>query len=423
MNILWITNIILPPIAKSLNFNVPVTGGWMYSSALELIKDERINLCVATVYNGNKLIDGTINNIKYFLIPLKGKSNTKYLKELEEYWKTIYIDFKPDLTHIHGSEFAHGLAYINSCGNKNVVVSIQGLVSVHYRYYLAGISIKNILKNTTFKDIFKGNILSEQKKYYIRGMIEQEIIRKVSNVIGRTSWDKAHTFAINPNVNYFFCNETLRNVFYNNIWDYQKCEKHSIFISQAGYPIKGLHCVILALPLVLRNYPDTKIYIGGNNIIKEDTIKDKLKYSGYAKYLNKIIAKSGIKDRVIFTGSLDEEKMCSRYLKTNVFICPSSIENSPNSLGEAQLLGVPCIASYVGGSPEMMKGNEDYLYRFEEIEMLAMLIQKVFREVKKPNLEMRKIALSRHNPDLNNKQLINIYETIISGSCIDFNVK
>ena len=37
--------------------------------------------------------------------------------------------------------------------------------------------------------------------------------------------------------------------------------------------------------------------------------------------------------------------MKERYLKSQVFVLPSSIENSPNSLGEAMLLGVPCIAS------------------------------------------------------------------------------
>ena len=51
---------------------------------------------------------------------------------------------------------------------------------------------------------------------------------------------------------------------------------------------------------------------------------------------------------------------------------PSSIENSPNSLGEAQLLGVPCIASDVGGVTDMIPNKEcGIIYRFEEVELLA----------------------------------------------------
>ena len=58
-----------------------------------------------------------------------------------------------------------------------------------------------------------------------------------------------------------------------------------------------------------------------------------------------------LEDKVSFLGPLNAEQMKAEYLRSNVFLCPSSIENSPNSLGEAQMLGVPCVASYVGGIP------------------------------------------------------------------------
>ena len=80
-----------------------------------------------------------------------------------------------------------------------------------------------------------------------------------------------------------------------------------------------------------------------------------------------------------FTGSLREDQMIAEYLNAHLFICPSSIENSPNSLGEAQLLGVPVIASYVGGVPDMVThGETGLLYRFEEVEMLAEGIRNLF---------------------------------------------
>lgn len=78
-------------------------------------------------------------------------------------------------------------------------------------------------------------------------------------------------------------------------------------------------------------------------------------------------------------GMLSEQEMCKAYLECNVFICPSSIENSPNSLGEAQLLGIPHIASYVGGIPEIVNYNPEILYRFEESEMLASKVIDIFK--------------------------------------------
>lgn len=48
-----------------------------------------------------------------------------------------------------------------------------------------------------------------------RGKIEKEYIERSKFIIGRTDWDFAHAKAINPLIQYFFCNETLRPSFIN----------------------------------------------------------------------------------------------------------------------------------------------------------------------------------------------------------------
>jgi glycosyltransferase involved in cell wall biosynthesis len=111
-------------------------------------------------------------------------------------------------------------------------------------------------------------------------------------------------------------------------------------------------------------------------------------------------------------GSLNEEQMCQRYLRSNVFVCPSAIENSPNSLGEAQLLGVPCIASYVGGSMDMMEGCEKNLYRFEEVEVLAQKVCRVFSERREANVELQNKVRNRHDGKINSIKLLSIYNKL-----------
>ena len=49
------------------------------------------------------------------------------------------------------------------------------------------------------------------------------------------------------------------------------------------------------------------------------------------------------------TGPLDAAAMRQAYLDADLFLLPSYSENSPNSLGEAMLLGLPCVASAAGG--------------------------------------------------------------------------
>lgn len=413
MKVLWITNIVFPEAQSLLTGaeDLKASGGWMLGAANALLDRQDVELHVATTSrNVCKLNMLKGLKITYYLIPY-GKGNIKYNSEYEHYWRQIKSIVQPDIVHIHGTEFSHGLAYMKACGVDNVVISIQGLTSAYYYYYY-GIIKSEIFRNITFRDIIRGTVLREQRKFKERAKYEIEMIKMTHHIIGRTSWDKSRCWAINPLVKYHFCNETLRSEFYSgNHWEYEKCIKHSIFLSQAGYPIKGLHQVLKAIPLILREFPDTTIRIAGGDITKTDTFKERLRLSGYGKYIKGLILRNGLHDRVIFTGNLNASEMKQEYLRANVFVCPSSIENSPNSLGEAQILGTPCIASYVGGIPDMMRGNEEYLYRFEEIEMLATKICNVFANGMNQT-DMRETAHTRHDSEVNTAQLLHIYKSI-----------
>lgn len=415
MRVLWITNILFPEASQLLRGEgeQKASGGWMLGAAEALLKNRVIELFMATVsplVSDLRILKGKI--ITYYVLPY-GRGNLLYNADYEKYWKQVSDDVQPDIIHIHGTEYTHGLAYVNACGSDKVVVSLQGIKSVIAKYYCAGISKKEIYENFTFRDLIRGTIISDQKKFQKSGIYEIELLRKVSHIIGRTSWDKAQAWAVNSKARYYVCNETLRKEFYGgNKWTCTTCRKHSIFLSQAGYPVKGLHQVLKAMPLILRHYPDTAIYIAGRNVINANSIKEKLRLSGYGHYLKQLISSYHLEEKIHFLGNLTAEQMKQEYLKSNVFICPSSIENSPNSLGEAQLLGVPCISSYVGGTPDMMNGNEENLYRFEEVEMLAEKICTIFSN-KNNQIDMREEASRRHDPKTNSDRLYEIYKLII----------
>ena len=417
MKILWITNILFPE-ANALLFGggeLRGSGGWLLASAEALANHDGIELSVATVSSHvSKLEVVKGEQITYYIIPY-GKGNKRYNSDYETSWMRIKNLVNPDVIHIHGTECTHGLAYIKACGSDHVVISVQGLMSGIAPYYCAGLSWKDIYGNMTFHDIIKGSIYSTQQTFYKIGQWEKEALRKVNHIIGRTSWDKSHVWSINPKANYYVCNETLRTTFYDgSIWNYDKCIPHTIFLSQGGYPLKGLHQVLKAMPLILRHYPDTCLRIAGADITKSKGLYGILHFTGYGKIIRRLIKSLNLVDKVTFLGPLNAEQMKVEYLQSNVFICPSSIENSPNSLGEAQILGVPCIASYVGGTPDMMQGCEDYLYRFEEIEMLAKNIIDVFKiSPVIDNSYIQKLAMQRHNRNKNTDQLMTIYRSVM----------
>ena len=134
-----------------------------------------------------------------------------------------------------------------------------------------------------------------------------------------------------------------------------------------------------AFPIIVKQYPDAEIYVAGVDILETKNVKDYIKRTTYAQYLKRLIKKYGIEKKIHFTGSLNANGMLEQYLKSNVFVLPSAIENSPNSLGEAMALGVPCVASCVGGVQDMICDRENgFIYPFDEPYMLAYYICQIF---------------------------------------------
>ncbi|WP_020061484.1 glycosyltransferase family 4 protein [Bacillus sp. 123MFChir2] len=419
MKILWLTNIPLPEASLLLNEEVLPFGGWLVNASATLSLTKDVSLSVAFPnqrFNDVKLLEG--KEMKYYTFPSVNSSDLNQINN-NQYLELIVEQCKPDIVHIFGTEFIHTLSMVNVCRKKNIkiVVSIQGLVSIIPKHYMLALPV-NVQKRYTFRDLLKrDNIKKQQKKFIKRGEFEIESLRKVNNVIGRTTWDKACTTQINPNVTYHHCDETLREEFYNYQWDIKKIERHSIFLSQGSYPIKGLHFMIEAMPLILKKFPNTKLYIGGTDITSSKTLKEKMKISSYGKYIKELIKKYNLQDKIVFTGLLSEKQMCERYLQSNVFVCPSTIENSPNSLGEAMILGVPCVASDVGGVSDMLKHKEEgFVYQTDAPYMLAHYVCEIFKNDElalKFSENARAHALKTHDSIKNTKRLIEIYEDIL----------
>ncbi len=411
MKVLWITNVALPDVCKDLNVRVSPFGGWLTGYLNEILNNVT---CLVSVFPFGKTVKGSSGNIKYYGFKSKGNK-----KELLNYFADIIEKEKPDVIHIFGTESTHSNLMMKASKElgmlRNTVVSIQGLVSVYAKHYFAYLPRK-VIYGFTFKEVLKrNNVKLLAEKFKEQGILEVETLKEVKNVIGRTDWDEACVKQINPNVNFFFCNESLRESFYDKEWNLENCEKHSVFVSQASYPIKGFHLMLEGFKEIVKKYPDAKLYTTGKNPL---TLKgmDKLKQSLYSKYLGKLIKKYKLENNVEFLGFLSEEKMAERFLKSNVFVSPSSIENSPNSVGEAMLLGVPTVSSDVGGVKNMLThGKDGFIYPADEPYMIEYYVSKIFESsdlAKEISKNAKEHAEYTHNRFLNGKTLMEIYNNI-----------
>ena len=279
MKILWVINIPLPEASLLLNEKPSPFGGWLINTSRFLTEQVGLELNIAfPKENINTIVELNGEKIKYFAFP-KIKSNEIHSLNTMTNLKSILDEVGPDLVHIFGTEFEHTLTMINECNKKGTkfVLSIQGLVSVIAKHYMANLPM-NIQKRYTFRDfIQQDNLIQQQKKFAKRGLAEVQAIEKAKHIIGRTTWDQACISQINPEAYYHFCNETLREEFYKHEWSIETCDRHTIFVSQGSYPIKGLHYILEAMSLLLKKFPDTLLYVAGPNILKSDSIKDMLK--------------------------------------------------------------------------------------------------------------------------------------------------
>lgn len=428
MRVLWVCNIMLPMVAKQLGRESNVKEGWVTGLARQVLYHAEENgIELAVCFPAGKELNGLketfmteIDGKKCRLSAYSFRENTAkpecYSKYLELEFSHIFEIFRPDIIHCFGTEYPHTLAAVKACPDKKkLLIGIQGICFALAEAYLADLP-KHVCRRFLLRDLLKwDNILLQQHKFYRRGKMEKKALKLAQNVTGRTKWDKQTVQEINPNLTYHFMNETLRPVFYDGQWSYKKCTPHSIFLSQGDYPLKGLHYVLWALPKILSVYPDTHVYVAGQSIIRYKTLKEKIKISSYGKYLIQQMRKLGLEEKVTFLGRLSAEEMKEQYLKSHLFLCPSALENSPNSLGEAMLLGVPCVAAEVGGIPSLFSEKEGKLFEGGNPDALADAVLSVWGDEAKMQecaKNARARALCNHDADCNYHTLMQIYNKI-----------
>lgn len=378
MKILWITNHFLPDIAQVLNKKKPLSGSWLVESSKILSLNKDVQLYIACPSNED-INYYNINGIGYYSF----ESNKKdfFVKPSKKFVKNcmkIVREIKPDIIHLHGSEFAYGTAFTLQ-DEIPVVLSIQGLISEISKkeYYFAGINLKKgfrlLYPNITIK------YLPMYLKYWrnkYRAQAEINQIKQSYYIIGRTEWDQAHSYFINNKAKYYNIQEVIRSSFFNTNWNINKIVRNSLLCAGGfGNPLKGFHMILESVALLKLVIPDISVRVVG-----KDLRKYKFFY-GYNKYLKDLIDDLDLWQHIEFLGGLSEEEMAIEFSKAHVYVMGSSIENSSNTLGEAITVGTPSVVSYVGGIPSLANDEQEVLfYRFGDTKQLAWKIKRILQD-------------------------------------------
>lgn len=358
MTVFWLLNFLPPPMARALDLPVQASGSWVM--ALQQALEEQPVRLILCAYSPavSKTQRREIGGVVYLALPAAGG---------KEALQAALAAEQPDLLQIFGTENDHAVWALESFSPQKTLLYIQGLAGPCGEHMADGLPPR-FLRRQRMKERLAARTGGATVRQLREGLLEKgEAEKKVfalaRNVLGRTEWDKAFTASVNPQARYYKLNEILRAPFYSGGWQRDPLRRPRIFVSQGNTPLKGLHRVIEALPAIAARYPDVQVDVAGWPPPRKGALLQPVMnwLAEYPGYLDQLARRLGVADRIRYTGVLNAEAMKTCFLQSSVFLLPSSLENSPNSLGEAMLLGMPCAAANVGGVPSMMEDKKEGL--------------------------------------------------------------
>lgn len=404
MKILWFTN----TSSKYDETKHPYNGGGWIESLEQIVKDEKNIELAVSFFHSDEYFKVTKGKTTYYPISIynstikKIKHNLFYKKydNLEiNYFLKVIEDFKPDVIHVFGTENSFGL--ITRYTNIPVVIHLQGILNPCLNaYFPPGSNMLEIIKQNFFNPIILFKTLRNFYFFKHNANREIEILKNCYYFMGRTGWDHDVSKLYSSKSKYFYCSEVLRNLFYDTVpWEY-----------------KSKDIIILVSTISKANYKGFDLILKTAKLLKEEAkINFEWKVFGINDYKEWEI-NLGIKCdsvNINFMGIADSNTLVKHLLNADAFVHPSYIDNSPNSICEAQLLGVPVVSTNVGGISTLIHDKfTGYLIPSNDPFALVSSIIEIKNYPKETKLiseNGRKIALKRHNKDTIKNDLFNCY--------------
>lgn len=415
MRVLWISN-------TSSNYKLSNSlyngGGWVSSAEKVISSCDDVDLAVAFSMDGEPF-KTIIGSVAYY--PISDK-RSKWLKlkssllidpyRTDKYSCEVYIneirkvivDFKPDIIHVWGSEEYWGV--VSEITAVPVVLHIQGLIIPYLNAYLPPSVGWHEYKKCALSFSISGlrryvTASREKLKWKVRAVREQNIFKNVNCFMGRTNWDKRVSHVLNPQSRYFHCDEFLRDCFYEP--------------AQRNIPEKLTIVTTISSPL----YKGVDLLLKTAKLLKDNLNVD-FEWNCFGNvdvdFVEKITGIKSTQVNVFFNGVATADQLKQAELNSTCYVHTSYIDNSPNSLCEAQMLGVTCLSTNVGGIPSLIDNEKTgFLFPANDPYQAAYLIENIYKN-KDLNIKIgsqaQDVAIKRHDRQTIVESLLSVYRTL-----------
>lgn len=417
MRILWFANTSSLYKKESRGYN---GGGWIESLEYIVRDVENVNLAVAFFHDADseKL---NFNGVSYYPVLSERMKRNKVSKFFSNWrgklddnfdYKFLEIieDFKPDVIHVFGTEGPFGK--IQTKTKVPVVIYIQGLINPCLNaFYPPGFSNKDFLFSKFF---LRNNILANGpiqivKRLKLKADREQEVLKSARYVMGRTDWDFNIVNYLGGDVKYFKINEVLRKDFYCISSVEGKNSTFTIVSTLSSTMYKGIDVILRVVKSLKSN-----VHINYRWLLVGIEESDPL-----FRFLQEKVSINASKHNIECLGRLNESELSKVLASSDVYVHPSYIDNSPNSVCEAQIAGIPVIACNVGGVSSIIKDKvTGLLVPANGVFEIASYIDILYNDsnfARMLGAQAKKEAEIRHSKKTISKEIIKTYEYIISN--------
>ena len=259
----------------------------------------------------------------------------------------------PQVCHIHGTSLFAWLMYRElKRMEMPVVVTVHGLVRIE--------KLNALKKCISAKKLFQ---------YLYQGWVEKRFLSHLPVAIVDTEYVKSRVsqYPIRRKPVMYVIPQGIDEAFFS-----LKCSKDSRMILSVGAigERKGHLLSLKAFELAADKGMDAQLVIAG-------TIADKQ----YLEQLQNAIAQSKYKTLISLFTDLTDEALKQLYEKAHLFVLHSEEESQGIVFAEAMAMGLPIVATRVGGVPWVVgDGRNGLLCEYGDIEAFADNIQKLMSD-------------------------------------------
>lgn len=404
--------------AKEFIDNPKISLSWVDALLDELVKNENISIALAVPVNDKTIQKSQKKGITVFGLPnpeengvirkaYKRLTRTTENLKVNDCIEEIVKDFDPDIIQVFGSENIFGL--VANKINKPLVIHIQGYLFVWEGKWFSGITKRDQFRYARLKNLLlMRGVYNDFFTFRKKAQTDATIVQNCKYFMGRTSFDRRIASLVSPGSKYFHCEEFIRKDFFEKKWEFGLGNNITCVSIIKGTSYKGIDLLVKTL-ICFKKYSSRPITFKVCGISDKEEIVNLVK----KKFKNDVDFKD-----IEFLGKLSADELVNQLCHSNFYIHPSYIENSPNSVCEAMALGMPVIATHVGGVSTLIEDEVEgiLVQEGEPYSMAGAIVELAdnYEKAIKLGVNARTKAFKRHNPDSIMQTILKIYEEIIA---------